>query len=78
MTKSVVSRSRPMREHSYNSCCRLFILCYGDFNRDRESTENLFERSKRSNVQEFRMKLFDLADELVLLESCMFRMMNEH
>ena len=64
--KKLPGRGRPAKQPSFNDFCRVcsvnFKTYYGEFNRNRVSTENLFEESKRTGVEKCR--LVDLLKEL--------------
>ena len=64
--KKLPGRGRPVKQPSCNGFCRVcsvnFKTYYGEFNRNRVSTENLFEEQKRAGVEKCR--LVDLLKEL--------------
>ena len=64
--KKLPGRGRPAKQPSCNDFCRVcsvnFKTYYGEFNRNRVSTENLFEEPKRAGVEKCR--LVDLLKEL--------------
>ena len=64
--KKLPGRGRPAKQPSCNDFCRVcsvnFKTYYGEFDRNRVSTENLFEEPKRAGVEKCR--LVDLLKEL--------------